>query len=389
MVRVSSLFQADWLFERAAAIAGSDDFGEPYFRDALEVLLRSWDEEAALHPARAWRTCGAVVDLLATRARLTARWKAQPELANRQVAAPIFIVGLPRTGTTLLHNLLASLPGCRAFRLWELRAPVAPQGAGAEWAEQQIAQTAEDLRGLYARVPGFDRIHLMEAEAPDECSWLFRHTFTTLVFAFMSRVPSYARWMVERAPRAAYADYRRQLQILGERAGNARLVMKDPCHLWHLEVVLETFPDAVVVQAHRDLAEVVPSFASLCHALHTMDSGHSDPVATGAYCVELADRGLAAMMDVRDRAPHARFVDVRYQDLVADPLGILERIGGAIGRPLDEQGALSAAAWLASHPGRGRHLYQPEDFGLEAGALRARHAAYARRFDLAEPPVRA
>src|SRR5262249_10307146 len=131
--RVSSLFQADSLLQSAAALAESDDFGEPYFREPLEVLLRSWDEEAALQPAGAWRTGGTEVDLLATRARLAARLKEEPEIAGRPVRAPLFIAGLPRTGTTLLHNLLASLPGFRAFRQWELRAPVAPRGAGPEW----------------------------------------------------------------------------------------------------------------------------------------------------------------------------------------------------------------------------------------------------------------
>lgn len=390
---MSSLFQAESLLQSAVKLAGSEDFGPPSFREPLEVLLKSWDEEAALHPARAWRTCGSVVDLLATRARLAARLRERPEIASRPVRAPLILTGLPRTGTTLLHNLLASLPGFRAFRLWEMRAPVAPRGAGPDWAERQIAQTAEDLRAMYQRVPGFDRIHPMEAEAPDECNWLFRHTFTTLVFAFMYRVPGYMRWMVSgagaAAVRAAYADYQRQIQVLLEdrEAEEARqLVLKDPCHLWHLDALLEVFPDAAVVQLHRDPAEAIPSFCSLCHALHTMDSGHSDPAATGAYCLEMADRGIAAMMKVRAAAPAGRFVDVRYRDLLRDPLGSIEQICEAVGRPLDEQGSLAVSTWLAEHPHQpGRHRYRPEDFGHQAGALRERYAAYVERFDI---PVR-
>lgn len=382
---MSSLFQAESLLHSAAGLAGGQDFGEPFFREALEVLLRAWEEEAALHPARAWRTCGSVVELLATRARLATRLRERPEIAARPVRAPLIVTGLPRTGTTMLHNVLALLPGFRAFRLWELRSPVRPDGAEPGWVDRQIAQCAEDLRNLYQRVPGFDRIHRVEANTPDECNWLFRHSFSSLVFAFMWRVPSYMRWVTASPRHAAYADYRRQLQVLcdGE-PDTPQLVLKDPCHLWHLDALLDTFPDAVVVQLHRDPVEAVSSLCSLCHALHTMDSGHSDPAATGAYCVEMVDRGLPAMLRVRAERPAARFVDVSYRALLRDPLGQIERICEAVGRPLDEPAALAVSQWLAKNPHRpGGHRYRPEDFGLEAGALRERYKSYIDRYDVA------
>lgn len=377
---MSSLFQAESLLKSAAGLAG-EDFGAPFFREGLEVLLRAWEEEASLHPARAWRSCGSVVDLLVTRAQLATRLRERPELAARPVPSPLIITGLPRTGTTMLHNVLALLPGFRAFNVWELRSPVRPEGAGAEWTAKQIARAREDIRALYQRVPGFERIHKVEAEAPDECNWLFRHSFTTLVFAFMYRVPSYMRWVTGTSRHAAYADYRQQLQVLQEPGADTQLVLKDPCHLWHLDALLDTFPDAVVVQLHRDPAEAVSSLGSLCHALQTMDSGHSDPAATGAYCVEMVDRGLPAMMRVRAERPQARFVDVQYRRLVRDPLAEIERICEAVGRPLDERGALAVSDWLARNPHRpGGHRYRPEDFGLQAAALRERYAEYIHRF---------
>jgi hypothetical protein len=192
------------------------------------------------------------------------------------------------------------------------------------------------------------------------------------------------RW-VSGAPRhAAYADYRRQIQVLTERESAAQLVMKDPCHLFHLDALLDTFPDAVVVHLHRDPAEAVSSLCSLCHALHTMDSGHSDPAATGRYCVEMVDRGVAAMMRVRAERPAARFVDVLYRSLLRDPLGEIERICEAARRPLDERGALLVSSWLCKNPHKPLdHRYRPHDFGLEALALRERYATYIRRFDVA------
>jgi hypothetical protein len=388
---VSSLFQADSLLQSAASLAGSDDFGAPFFREGFEVLVQAWDEEAAMHPARAWRTCGAAVDLLVTRAKLAARLAARPQIAKAPVKSPLFITGLPRTGTTMLHNVLARLPGFRGFNAWELRAPVMPEGAGAEWSARQEAKVAEEIRALYLRLPGFERIHKVEAAAPDECSWLFRHSFTTLVFAFMWRMPSYLRWELSAPRHEAYADYRQQLQILGdparllpeqrEGAAQQQLVLKDPCHLWHLDELLDTFPDAVVVQLHRDPAEAVSSLASLCHALQSMDSGHTDPAATGSYCLELADRGLSQMIKVRAARPKARFVDVQYQELLRDPIGEVERICEAVQRPLDERGAQAVSSWLGSHPHRpGAHRYRPEDFGLSGPALRERYGEYVKRF---------
>lgn len=378
---MNSLFQAESLLRSAADLAHGDDFGEPFFREGLDVLLRAWEEEASLHPARAWRSCGSVVDLLVTRAEVAARLRQRPEIAERPVSAPLIITGLPRTGTTMLHNVLALLPGFRAFSVWEMRSPVKPDGAGPEWMVRQIARSSEDIRALYQRVPGFDRIHKVEAEAPDECNWLFRHSFTTLVFAFMYRVPSYMRWVTEAPRHAAYADYRRQLQVLRDWIPEGQLVLKDPCHLWHLDALLDTFPDAVVIQLHRDPAEAVSSLCSLCHSLQTMDSGHSDPAATGAYCVEMVDRAIPAMLKLRAERPQARFVDVEYRSLIRDPLGEIERICEAVGRPLDERGALAVSHWLAKSPHRpGGHRYRPEDFGLEAGALRKRYADYIHRF---------
>lgn len=380
----NSLFQAESLLQSAAALVKSEDFGEPFFREGLDVLLRAWEEEAALHPARAWRSCGSVIDLLATRARLANRLRARPEIAARPVTAPVIITGLPRTGTTMLHNVLALIPGFRAFAVWEMRSPVVPDDAGPEWVAKQIAQAATDIRGLNERVPGFERIHKVQAEAPDECNWLFRHSFTTMVFAFMYRVPSYMRWESSAPRHAAYADYRRQLQVLCEKSPAQQLVMKDPCHLWHLDELLDTFPDAVVVQLHRDPAEAVSSLCSLCHALHTMDAGHSDPAATGAYCVEMVDRGIASMMRVRASRPAARFLDVPYRRLLRDPLGEIERICDAVGRPLDERGALAVSTWLAQNPHKpGGHRYRSEDFGLQAAALRERYAGYIERFEVA------
>ncbi|MGH9436835.1 MAG: sulfotransferase family protein [Terriglobia bacterium] len=376
------------MLQSAATLGGSDDFGEPFFREGFDVLLRSLEEEAALHPPGAWRVCGFLIDLLVVRGRLTERLNARPQLAELPLSSPVFITGLPRTGTSFLHNLLGRIQGFRAFKAWELRAPVMPEGAGSEWVRHQIDQTAKELHGLYQYVPSLERIHKLEAEAPDECNWLFRNGFTTLAFSFLWHIPGYMRWETSAPRHSAYADYRRQLQILSDpdrvpSREPARLVLKDPCHLWHLDALLDTFEDAVIVQIHRDPAETVPSLASLCQALQSLDSNRLDTDGIGAYCVEMVDRGLEAMTRVRRERPDARIFDVHYRELIADPLGTLEHICKYVEQPLDEYRREAVSEWLEKHSSQpGDHRYRPEDFGLDAGALRKRYAEYIDHFNV-------
>lgn len=366
-----ALFSRHSLVEAAIDAAGTDDLDLEPFGEPLEVLLASLGEEAGLYPARVWRTLDNLTEELALRAARKRLLAAHPEIGAAPIAAPVFIVGLPRTGTTLLHNLLARTPGFRAWKLWELRAPVATDDRGEA---ERIADTQRIIDALYSRVPAFRAIHPLHAEWPDECSWLLRHAFSSLVWSFQYHVPGYRAWMCTHDQRAAYADYKSWLQILRARDPAGRLVLKDPCHLWHLDALLRTFPDATIVHLHRDPAEAIPSLASLCHTLHAMDSSQSSPMRTGAEVLALAEAAADAVQAARAAHPGARFVDLPYRTLVADPMATLRDLVATLGEPTDDVGA--PAAWLGANRqhSAGRHPYSAEMFGLRAEALRERFA---------------
>lgn len=366
----TALFSRDSLVEAATDAAGTDALDLGAFAEPLDALLASLGEEAGLYPARVWRTLDNLTEELTLRAARKRLLDQHPEIAQIPIERPIFVVGLPRTGTTLLHNLLARTPGLRAWKLWELRNPVRDERADA----QVIADTQGVVEALYGRVPAFRAIHPLHAEWPDECSWLMRHAFSSLVWSLQYHVPGYRDWMCTHDQSAAYADFKLWLQVLRARDPGGRLVLKDPCHLWHLDALLSTFPDATIVHLHRDPAEAIPSLASLCHTLHGMDSSITNPRQSGAEVLALAEAGKRAVAAARQRWPESRLLDLSYRTLVSDPLASLRDLLATLGH--DAPDLDPPRRWLTENRqhSAGRHQYSAEMFGFRAEDLRERFA---------------
>jgi hypothetical protein len=376
---MSDMMSYEKILEAAALQAETKSFGdEALFGPALRKLVGAVAEEAACEPIRLWRSAAQWMALLATRAKITALLERHPEIREVPLPRPIFIVGLPRTGTTLLHNLLSGHPAHRAPRLWEMRSPVRPDGADASWEDVSIKEAQSVLDLLYSTVPEFRSIHPMNATWPDECSWLFRHSFATMVYPFTYRIPSYAEWLCEIDMAPYYEHYRLQLQILQWRAPSRRLVLKDPCHLWHLPALFTAFPDAEVIMLHRSLRESLPSMASLCHALHRVESAHADPAATGAYCMDLADRGLLPAMWYQRAVESRQITNVAYRSLVADPKGTLESICRAVGSSTGAEDLEAMTRWLQQNRqhSAGRHAYTLEQYGMAPATVAKRFGRY-------------
>lgn len=365
-----SMLDPDLILEKARQYARSDDFLGEAWQPAFRALLASVEAEAGASTKRIERTIGEMLSLLVTRSRMAALLRARPEIRDVDLPAPVVITGLPRSGTTLLHNLMAVVPGHRAYRLWELRSPAFPIDAPADHASKELAHSAEVLEYLYDRAPAFKAIHPMAADAPDECNWLFRPTFTTMVYSWTNYAPSYERWLAtaDRAP--AYAEWKLQLQMLRWRSPGGVPVLKDPGHLWSLPALFQTSPDARVVVLRRDLAETVPSLCSLCHTLQTMDARGGSPEKVGRYVIDMVARGEVALKKAQAAHPD-RILLVDYGDLVADPSATVGRILDWTGRALDPIGARRVAEALAAGRTRSKtpHRYSLEQFGLSAGDL--------------------
>lgn len=373
---------------RAAAVAGSEDFGpDDGWVEGFDVLHEALCSEARLGDERTASTTRQLVGLLANRARWMQAVAADPSIKQRPVVAPVVIVGLPRTGTTMLHNLLARHPELRGPKLWEMQHPLGPDGhERAAWEEGARAQSQQMLDMLYRLSPGFRAVHAMGVDQPDECSFLLRHSFTTLVYGLQYRVPSYADWLAGADHVSAYRTHKALLQVLSVPGDRRRWVLKDPCHLWHLDALFEVYPDARVVLTHRAVAEAVPSMASLCHALWSLQGGPDDRVEVGRWCVDMAERALVGLSAARRSLDQANVIHVDYRALVNDPETALRQLARDVGVDAGDAAIGEMTAWLGEHRqgAHGAHRYAARDFGLDADDLRQRFSWYERSFGLRE-----
>jgi hypothetical protein len=358
-----SLIDPDLLVEKARQFARSDDFLGEGWQTPLRTLLASIEAQAQLHPSRTERLAGEMLALLVSRARMATLLRQRPEIASVELGSPLVITGLPRTGTTLLHNLMSRVPGNRAWRLWELRAP-----ALAADPARELEATAEVVRWLYQRAPAFRDIHPMSADAPDECNWLLRASFTTPVFAWTNFVPAYESWLYQADARPAYAEWKLQQQMLRWRSPGGRLVLKDPGHLWNLDALLDTVPDARVVVMERPLEQAVASLCSLCATLQGMDSDMQDLRAVGQTVLERVHLGRARLAAAVIARPE-RFLVVPYAELVADPVATVGKVQAWAERPFDRRAEAACREFLARQVRGTPHRYDLARFGLQAAVL--------------------
>jgi hypothetical protein len=368
----------------AAAMTGHDDWGDTGFVEPLTVLIESCAATGRLN-VTGWQVLRSVaLRHLRNRLYVQAHLDRRPEVAARPLGSPVFITGLPRTATSLLHNLLAQDPRHRFLRLWEALHPVPPEdGHGPD--EATLARRAETwLERFYAMNPGFRTIHPLTARGPEECDALLQNAFASQHFDDMFDAEAYSRWFYHATLDRAYAHYALQLRGLSDdrETDGRRWVLKSPGHLGHLDSLLRAVPGALVLHCHRDPVEAVPSYASL---ILTARAAHSDEVSAAAIgeqalrrCATALDRALAARAAVGED----RFFDVSYPALVADPLPTVARIYEWLGRSLDHAVEESMRQWLDDHPrdAHGTHRYDPGDFDLPADRVTPAFAAYLQRF---------
>jgi hypothetical protein len=387
--------QADDLLAAARSATGLEDAGDPWFREPLERLCTALDDEADLHLAGRLRARAELQLILQNRLRLVDLWKREPGIEHEEVRSPIIVTGLGRSGTTLLHELLACDPDNRPPLLWELVHTVpgavrSPDGtapaAGPDWASLMDGE----ITLMDAMVPAFTAMHENGGNLPTECIFAFAHQFSSDMFTGIYNVPSYTIWKsgVDQTP--AYDWHRLMLQTLQwspkpDGDGTPSWVVKAPSHLGSLDLVFATYPDARVVMTHRDPLRVIGSLADIMATLHWM---HSDRVAH-AELVEFLCMGVEIQMngvtEVRDSGslPTDQISDVIYKDLVADPIGTIAGLYGTWGMTLSDEARARLDAYVDArhnHRGVGSHDYRFEDTGLDLGEHRALVADYQRRF---------
>jgi hypothetical protein len=387
-------FDGDRLVAEAIELAGDDDFGEATWQEGLDVLLDSLQNEARLHELGVDIAAGELQMYLANRLAITAWRRDHPEVAEGSVERPIVIVGQPRTGTTILYDLLAQDPGLRAPLTWEVDRPLPPPETATYLVDPRIDEVQATIGMADQLIPGFTSFHPIGARLGQECVRMTAGDFRSMIFPTQYRLPTYNSWLLHEADLApAYRWHRRYLQHLQSRHPADRWLLKSPAHLWHLDALAGEYPDAVVVQTHRDPLVVIASVSALAAHLRRMASDEvSLPEAARSYADDIF-LGLDRGMDARDRGvfPAGQVIDVHFSAFVADPLATIRTLYEALDRPLDETTEARMRRFLAEHPGDGGgggSRYRFSDTGLDAGPLRERAETYQQRYDVATEPLR-
>ncbi|MFE1591104.1 sulfotransferase family protein [Nocardia sp. NPDC058705] len=354
------------LHASATKLTGLTDFGPDDYTEALQVLLDSYRDEAGLTELGSKMSRFFLRGTLVARALSEAAWAANPGYVETPVTQPIFVTGLPRTGTTALHRLLATDPANQGLEMWLTDFPQ-PRPPRDTWADNPAYQQIDaGLRQHRVQNPEFMGLHYMSASDVEECWQLLRQSGTSHSYECLAYVPGYSQWLAGQGWTPAYARHRRNLQLIGMN-DTRRWVLKNPSHLFCLDALLATYPDAVVIQTHRDPATIIPSVCSLNeHATRgwsTVFTGET----IGRTQLDLWSRGLREFTAARTRHPEATFIDVDFEDLRTDPLGVVDTIYARIDTTLTPE-ARTAITTLDNESRTGArkptHHYSLADYGL-------------------------
>ncbi len=381
LLGLRSSLNEDSLSAAARRKTGLTNFGDESFREALRVLAASADNEARLHPFGRWVIRNRLIGILVVRLQVQDLLGKHPEIAEQEIAAPLVIAGLQRTGTTMLHRLLAADPNLRALLSWEAINPIPSPKAKAGEPDPRIKAAVIAEKGLAYLAPDFFAIHPVEADAPEEDVLLLEYALLSQVPEATLWVPGYGRWLAQQDMTPAYEYLRTLLQVLQWQRGAQRWVLKTPAHLEHLDVLLRVFPGAKIIQTHRDPVRTTGSFSSMLAHGFGVFSDAVDPAQIARLWLDKNAAMVQRARVVRRQHPDA-FIDVTYYDLMADPMAQVERIYAFAGLELSD------AARAAMHASRqrnrkdkyGRHSYRLQDFGLSPEIVHEKFADYREFF---------
>ena len=384
--RALGTFRAENLLDAARRKTALDDFGSPPFGEPLRRLIESMEAEARLNPMGRLATRYDLIHLLVNRLRMEEDRKRNPGIAEEEPRRPIFIAGLPRTGTTLLHSLLALDPASRVPLTWETMYPSPPPEAATYLTDRRIGLVDSQMRWFHRMLKGFNRIHPVGAQLPIECLVITSHAFLSYQFETTHRLPSYLEWLEGQDLRPAYEVHRRFLQHLQWRCPGERWVLKAPAHMFDFEALFSVYPDAQVVMTHRDPIQMTASNASLTATLRSAFSDEVDPFEVGPECSRRWAEAISRALRSRDRgcAPAERFLDLYYDDLVADPTGAVRKVYAHFDLSFPEGLEQRIRGFHQRNPKDrfGTHRYSLEEFGMNREEEVRRFAAYRERFRL-------
>jgi len=382
------LFGPEFLVDAARTATGLDDLGEPSWQDGLGRLLDDLAGPARLNDLGRTIVESELVGYLSTRMAILDWRRAHPEVAEGPVDRPIVIVGQPRTGTTILYDLLAQDPANRAPLTWEVDRPCPPPETATYEDDPRIAEADASAALPDLIIPGFTQFHPLGARLAQECVRMTGSDFRSMIFPTQYDVPEYNRWLLREADMApAYRWHRIYLQHLQSRHHGKRWLLKSPAHLWCLGALMTEYPDAVIVQTHRDPVRVISSISALVALLRSMASDHSSVARAAEQYSEDILLGLERSIEARrdGTLPAGQVVDVQFHEFMTDPFATIAAVYKAVGLDYTAEAESRMRAFLDTHPGDGGgggSRYTFAETGLDLASLRERSRAYQEYFDV-------
>jgi hypothetical protein len=383
------------LIDLARRRSDLDDFGEWSFEEPLAVLLRSYYEEANLSAFGRIAVRWDMLRFLSNLLRLRDEEKRNPAILGEPIDRPIFVLGLPRSGTTFLHNLLAEDPGNLTPRCWQtvFPYPIGVQKNGSR--DRRPELTARQYSRFLMLAPELPSLHPLDAYAAQECIEITGHVFRSLRFDTTHYIPSFQQWLDDAGHLEAYRFHKRFLQHLQHQNGGGQWILKSPDHIFALEALCEVYPDARFVFVHRDPMKVLPSVARLTEILRQPFTRKIDRLQIGQQVSNRWELGSKLLIKAADwlKSSPERIVHIRYKDLVRDPFAIVTDLYRHFGMTLSGQGEQGLKRSIAERPdgGYGRNSYRVEDYGLNPATERKHYSAYMAHFRMQpeEPSSRA
>jgi len=377
-------FDVDRLLTVAREETGLADFGDPTFREGLEALADSLNAEADLTDVGRFAFAGMIGGYLRERLKIEDWYRRHPEIDAQALGAPLFITGLPRTGTTALSNLLAEDPAARSLRFWESQRPTPPPETETYWSDPRIAEADAMLEGMKAAAPDLARMHDDTGSSPTENQDLLGQHFRTQHFEGQADLPGYVRWWTGCDMIPAYRHHARVLKLLQWRCPPTRWNLKSPPDIWHLDALASVYPDVRIVWTHRDPAKVLPSVCTLIAAIRGIFSEGVDRHALGRSQLALWTEGIRRALATRRSATGLVFADVFMNDLVARPIETAKALYERLGLTFSPNVETRMRAWLGANPQHkhGALQYRLDEFGLSLGEVRDAFREYTDHFDI-------
>lgn len=381
--KIGKNLEIDSIVSSAIKQVGLDDFGGDDFIEPLTVLVDSINHEAKLTPAGLFMAGAYITSDLATRLRLVEALKENPDIEVQPVISPISIVGMPRTGTTFLFEMISSDSRFRVPASWESERPFPHPEKETRFTDPRIAQSERTFKVINYLADGLTAMHEIGAMLPQECIILQGPSLRSQSYSTVYSVPSYMNWLANCDMSFSYSWHKRLVQYLQYKHSAERWVFKSPTHPGHIEDFMKIYPDAKFVQTHRPLLEVLSSVSSLFCKMRGPYSHHVDPIGVGGEMMKDFGGALNKLVELRASNSYvdSRFLDLQYGDIISNPDAAYEQFCEFSGIGLPEGYSSNGSNFQRGRPQHrnGKHVYKPEWFGLSQEIIDNKFSEYNRR----------